>query len=316
MEHWTSKKKKLKKNEKAENQFRRLPDDVVLNIFDKIPDVQWLCRCFLVSKRFAHLISRVETVSVKGISCKFGGVGELSNDSPRMNLSGSQFLNVFTKIRTLSLEISSHFKTFNASAFKWGAKFTAKHQGVTLLYAESLSKMKEEEEEEDDETENGITRKWLIPRVKLARECINYAGVWLVALSRVVTQHPTLQSVTITDPKDKGVKVCLCGEKLAEFRTAFDRDRVSPSEDWMIELLENMRVGYVPILQLPVSGYVMKDVIVVNFVPKGDDDSEAELAMLDAFVEEQGVFSEAVDQILKNHKDSLKGFDFYDLIHA
>lgn len=84
---------------------------------------------------------------------------------------------------------------------------------------------------------------------------------------------------------------------------------------WMLEL-ENMRVGYVPVLQLPMSRYLMKGVTIVTFVPNGDDDFEAESAMLYTFVGEQGVFSEAVDQILKNHKDVIKAFNFYDLIDA
>lgn len=109
---------------------------------------------------------------------------------------------------------------------------------------------------------------------------------------------------------------CLCDEKLVDFRIAFNWDRVRPmAVSWMLEL-ENMRVGYVPVLQLPMSRYLMKGVTIVTFVLNGDDDSEAESAMLDAFVGEQGVFSEAVDQILKNHKDVIKAFNFYDLIDA
>ncbi|KAE9462194.1 hypothetical protein C3L33_05910, partial [Rhododendron williamsianum] len=61
MEHWA---KKKKKNEEAENQFQRLPDDVVLHILDKVSDIKWLCRCFMVSKRFSSLIPRVQTLSV------------------------------------------------------------------------------------------------------------------------------------------------------------------------------------------------------------------------------------------------------------
>ncbi|KAI8524360.1 hypothetical protein RHMOL_Rhmol13G0144700 [Rhododendron molle] len=265
MEHWAAK----KKNEEAENQFRRLPDDVVLNIFDKISDIKWLCRGFLVSKRFSCLISRVQTVSVKRMSCKYGFLGELPKDSP-LYLSGFRFLSVFTRIRSLNLEIASHFKGYNGSVFKWGAKFTAKHHGVMLLYAKSLSKMNEAEEEAEDETEIMITRKRLIPRLKLG----------------------------------------------LEFRIAFNLDRMRPMAVAGMLELENMRVGYVPLLQLPMSRYLMKVVTIATFVPNGDDDSEAESAMLDAFVEEQGVFSEAVDQILKNHKDVIKAFNFYDLIDA
>ncbi|KAG5553420.1 hypothetical protein RHGRI_011337 [Rhododendron griersonianum] len=64
---------------------------------------------------------------------------------------------------------------------------------------------------------------------------------------------------------------------------------------------ENMRVGYFPVLQLPV--YVMKGVAIINFQLYADGDFDADMAMLDAFVEEQGVFSEAVVQILEKYKE-------------
>ncbi|KAI8526086.1 hypothetical protein RHMOL_Rhmol13G0281700 [Rhododendron molle] len=311
MEHWAAKKKKKKRKKKteeeAENQFSRLPDDVVLNIFDKIPEIESLCRCFLVSKRFSCLISRVQTVSVKRILSKYGALVKLPKDSPPgLYESGVGFLPVFTQIRSLNLEIVSHFHYFkgnNGSVFKWGAQFTTKHHGVTLIYAETLSKMKEAEEE----NQNMITWKRLIRRSLLGQECIYYAAFWLATLSHVVEQHPTLQSIRITDPDNKGVKLCLCGEKLGEFRIALDLDKVL--RPWM---LENRRVGYVPVLQLPTSRYVMKGVTIVNCILYGDDDTEADSAMLDAFGEEQGVFLEAMVQILKNHKDVIKAFNFYD----
>ncbi|KAI8525406.1 hypothetical protein RHMOL_Rhmol13G0228200 [Rhododendron molle] len=62
---------------------------------------------------------------------------------------------------------------------------------------------------------------------------------------------------------------------------------ISSAKNWT---RENMRVGYVPVLKLPMSGYVMKGVTIINFRLYGDDDYEADLAMLDAFAEEQGVF--------------------------
>ncbi|KAE9462766.1 hypothetical protein C3L33_05318, partial [Rhododendron williamsianum] len=77
MEHWAAK----KKNEEAENQFHRLPDDVVLNVFDKLSDIRCLCRCFLVSKRFSSLVARVQTVSINGVVRD-------SNETERKNPQG------------------------------------------------------------------------------------------------------------------------------------------------------------------------------------------------------------------------------------
>ncbi|KAG5566086.1 hypothetical protein RHGRI_001876 [Rhododendron griersonianum] len=53
--------------EEVENQFECLPDNVVVNIFDKLSDIKCLCRCFMVSKRFTSLVPLVQLVSIKTI---------------------------------------------------------------------------------------------------------------------------------------------------------------------------------------------------------------------------------------------------------
>ncbi|KAF7119546.1 hypothetical protein RHSIM_Rhsim13G0215200 [Rhododendron simsii] len=305
--------------------FHRLPDDVVVNIFDKVSDVQSLCRCLVVSKRFSSLVPLVQTLSFKISAWDYlsffrdesedalvnGSLGELSklsimvlllktliylfkpSLSPclRLNSSSLVFLDKLTRVRSLNLEFVSDFDAHNDSVFKWGAKFASNLKSVTFLYASSFSKMMKSEEEEEEE--NVITHEELLCRVNLAINCLKEAVLRFGILFPIIAKNPKLQSITITDSNNKGVKLCLGGEKLVQ---------------WMSSYLEKaiMRVGYVPVLRLPMSGYVMKRVTVVHFNLYGDDDSDAEEAMLGAFVEEQGVFFEAVVQILENHKDSVK----------
>ncbi|XP_058199181.1 F-box protein AUF2-like [Rhododendron vialii] len=292
-----------KEEEEAENQFHRLPDDVLLNIFDKVSDFRGLCRCFLVSKRFASLVPRVQTLSVASDISPVQTASE--QFSLRLHISGLVFLAKLTQIRALSIEIRSDFVDDNDSVFKWGANFT-QLDSVTVLYATSLSKMTGSEEEEAD-TENGITQEEVHRRKVVAVECIKGAIMWVGTLGCVVLDYPMLQSVTICDSMSKGVKLCLGGEKLVEFRNALDLEWVSSlgerAESWT---QENMKVGYVPVLELPVSGYVMKGVTVVNFRMFADDNSEVETAMVDAFAEEQGVFVEAVVQILEKHRNGIE----------
>ncbi|KAI8526084.1 hypothetical protein RHMOL_Rhmol13G0281500 [Rhododendron molle] len=78
--------------------------------------------------------------------------------------------------------------------------------------------------------------------------------------------------------------------------------KIISSENPGLWTLENMRGGYVPVLKLPISGYVMKGVTIVNFNTVAFDDT----AVLHVFAEEKGVFSEAVVQILEKHKGSIK----------
>lgn len=169
---------------------------------------------------------------------------------------------------------------------------------------------KEESEEDDDETEeNEITREELSRRVLLALMCGKGALRWLGILCLVGYVHPMLRSLTISDSMDKGVRLCLVGEELVECKNTLDMDRIVSLAKDKYWTQENMRVGYVPVLELPVSGYVMEGVTIINLRLYGDaDDSEADSAMLDVFAEEQGVFLEAVVQILENHRDGIKTY--------
>ncbi|KAI8526104.1 hypothetical protein RHMOL_Rhmol13G0283000 [Rhododendron molle] len=294
----------------AKDQFQRLSDDVVVNIFDKVSDVKWLFRCLVVSKRFSYLIPLVQTLSIRTnawdyLSIPRTNFPKLAALLPfRWNDSYVDSLAKLTQVRSLNLDLVSDFNTNNDSVFKWGAKLTSNLDSITFLYAASLTKMMDSEEEE---TENEITQEELVPPLCLALECLGEAMLWVGILSRAVRQYPMLQSITITDSMNKGVRLYLGGEKLVEYRNAFRNARKC-----LKEAVSWPRAGYAPVLRLPMSGYVMKRVTIVQFKLYSGDDSEADLAMVDAFAEEQGVFSEAVVKILKNHKDSMKNFQNFN----
>ncbi|KAH7838124.1 hypothetical protein Vadar_022368 [Vaccinium darrowii] len=87
--------------QEEENDFHRLPDDVVINIFDKLSDVKWLCRCFLVSKRFSSLVPLVQTLSIKTQIWNFLPISpSKSEENPQQ---GNGLLGKFSKflIKTL-----------------------------------------------------------------------------------------------------------------------------------------------------------------------------------------------------------------------
>ncbi|XP_058199178.1 F-box protein At1g30200-like [Rhododendron vialii] len=333
--------------EEAENQFERLPDDVVVNIFDKLSDIKCLCRCFLVSKRFASLIPLVQTVSIKtniwhclsispSESVNPRGIGflgrfskflinnlvlkplrylqtfTLSPSSP-LNVSGLLFFAKLTQIRSLNIEIHSDFMDENDSFFKWGTNFP-KLDSVTVLYASSISKMMESEQE--DVTDNGITQEEINRRVLFAVARLKDALLWVGILTYVVQFYPMLERVTISDSMNKGVKLCLGGEKLVECRNSFSVimyvSMLERAKSWT---QKNMKVGYVPVLELPLSGYVMKGLTIMNFRMCADDNYQAGKAMVDAFAEEQSVFSEAMVHILENGKDGIKAMFLLNLLN-
>ncbi|XP_006646370.2 F-box protein At5g46170-like [Oryza brachyantha] len=67
--------------EVAEDQFERLPDEVLLDVFDRIGDVKALGRCALVSRRFHALVPLVDSVFVR-VDC-------VISDDPAPSSAGS-----------------------------------------------------------------------------------------------------------------------------------------------------------------------------------------------------------------------------------
>ncbi|KAF7121529.1 hypothetical protein RHSIM_Rhsim13G0213400 [Rhododendron simsii] len=325
--------------EADQNQFHRLPDDVVLHIFNKLPDVTWLCRCFVVSKQFSSLIPRVQTVSFQSTNSNFvlnpcpvspnekwlrkrkflefllkphGYLQNLPLSPPSQRLF-PDFAFHLKQIQSLNIELPFDFIGNNDSVLKWGTKFTTELNSFTVLYAASPSKTMESEEEEEEDNdgvdENGITRREIDCRVNLAVEYVRDAMWWVVFLFHLIPKYPMLQSISITDAKDKGVKLCLHGEKLVGCRNTFNISSMIFSE---------RAGGSVPVFRLPNCRYAMKGVTTADmkgrpektadFKASGGDGSEAERVALETFAGEGGVFSELMVQIQAKHKDVIKAF--------
>ncbi|KAG5517433.1 hypothetical protein RHGRI_037992 [Rhododendron griersonianum] len=85
----------------AENWFQRLPDVVVLHIFGKLSDVKWLCRCFVVTKRFSSLIPLVQTVSF--VTKTWNSVFSIEEDG---DLQGTIFLGKFSEFLTNNFRLA------------------------------------------------------------------------------------------------------------------------------------------------------------------------------------------------------------------
>ncbi|GJX50749.1 F-box domain containing protein [Tanacetum coccineum] len=114
--------------------------------------------------------------------------------------------------------------------------------------------------------------------------------------SHCIKNVPLLEKVTLTDSR-KRCRISLNKEKIAEMRSGLSTP---------YELIRRNRVSkcYVPLLELPVSGYVLKGVTVFlmerddlpigndSFMKIDDDDSEDKL---------EAAFNEALMEIFKKH---------------
>ncbi|KAI3700395.1 hypothetical protein L2E82_45021 [Cichorium intybus] len=125
-------------------------------------------------------------------------------------------------------------------------------------------------------------------------------------LMYMVKDLPLLEEVSITDSRRSG-RLFLNGGKLGEVKewvssSAFETVK---SEMDRIEVPDTVRECYIPVLELPVSGYVMKGITVVvmamnvNVFQSGDgsrmisEDSSED--------KEEAAYSEAVMEILTKH---------------
>lgn len=165
-------------NNEEVNSFDRLPDNLLLLIFDKILDLEptALVSCFLVSKRFAFLIPQTNTNTVL---IEMEAPADIPQSKKSRSTSQSSFKNILCKLRSKSkprylvqreirgfdvlkifreikcLKIQSHSagvkNPFVAGFLMWKALFGAKFRFCLFLFAPFVHK-----ENDDDPLKNTL----------------------------------------------------------------------------------------------------------------------------------------------------------------
>ncbi|KAK9059106.1 hypothetical protein SSX86_021725 [Deinandra increscens subsp. villosa] len=233
--------------------------------------------------------------------------------------SAVSFLSKFRGVKSLSIELpsSTHRGIDNSCLFKWKVKFGNRIESFLFLSPNSISDTNssshvkqnnniENIEEEEEETEPSIDS--FKQKVHIAFQCLKDVIVRHRMLLYFMKDLPVLEKVCITDSGERG-RLSLSGGKLAEVREWIHSapDNVKPQMN-RIEVPVNVSQCYVPVLNMPVSGCVMKG---ITLVVMRMDDVEGED---DCFTNgEDGfgdrvelAYSEAVMEILENHKDKMK----------
>ncbi|PWA77749.1 F-box domain, Leucine-rich repeat domain, L domain-like protein [Artemisia annua] len=271
--------------------FDPLPDDILHQILNKLIDLKILCSCKLVSKRFFRIITKVDTISLITKHTSFNPF-----------LSTIQSLRKFGGLKSLCIEIPPPREY--PFLFKWKIKFGNKLDSFICLLPNTIYDNQEvyvnanggklEEEEEAMELRG---RKHCV-----AVSCLMTAMTRLLMLLCSIKNIPLLETVSIMDC-DKRWRVSASEVKVTEMRN----DLTSPSESSYMRLEFGCRVSrcYVPMLELPVSGYVMKGVTLFLF--ERDDLPESEFDIfrktVDADFEDkkEAAYCEALMEIFKNH---------------
>ncbi|CAH1412570.1 unnamed protein product [Lactuca virosa] len=230
--------------------FRRLPDEIILQIFNKLIDLKTLCFCHLISKHFSSIVLQIEAISFTAplLNPHISDKNTVSDVSPSQPfLSAHRFLSKFKGVKFLWIELPS-----------------SSHRDIDdrLLFRDAM--------------------------------------VWHSILLYLVKDLPKLEKVSITDLGRRG-KLSLSGEKLIEVKEWVH----SASEAVMthLELPTKISNGYIPVLKLPVSGYVMKGIhfCVMKMKDLGDG-NDGVMNNEDASADkEEAAYTEAVMEILEKH---------------
>lgn len=328
-----------------EDLFDRLPDALLLSIFNQLLDAKTLIRCLSVSRRFASQVSQIDNVFLplprlepiqkptKGFPVRvfktlvdrliikpirflhhIVSSKQATNAKPNHFLYYSPFevLRNFGEIRTLHLElpwlgVDLGFSGSD-SLLKWKAEFGEELKSCVILGATSFQrKEREEEEEEEQELQPRLPEEGIQSRIIWTISCLVSASMRHYLVKQVLGKLPKLQSVVVTDASKQG-KLCMVEEQIVELRNSMKNSSEkleSPLDRTPIPNL-SMKVWYVPEMEFPASGWVMKGLTLALIKPasgvKGERISEHDLLLGDLDgedAEERAVLGEAMREIVK-----------------
>ncbi|KAI3693485.1 hypothetical protein L6452_33320 [Arctium lappa] len=224
--------------------------------------------------------------------------------------SAVSFLSKFRGVRSLCIELpsSSHRGIDKRCLFKWKVKFGNRIESFLFLSPNSICGLhvngNGDEEHDDTELSNDLFKQ----KVHIAFQCLKDVIVRHRMLLYFVKENPLMEKVSITDSGKRG-RLSLSGERLAEVKEWIHSasESVKPQLN-RIEVPVSVSQCYVPVLDMPVSGYVMKGITLVvmemNDLQGGNDGF---INREDGFEDkEEAAYSEAVIEILEKHKGRMK----------
>ncbi|RWR82524.1 F-box-like protein isoform X1 [Cinnamomum micranthum f. kanehirae] len=309
------------------DEFDRIPDSVVLIIFNKIVDVQSLGRCAVVSKRFKSLIPLVHDVFIK--IDRVGSVEDDNDDDPDSvsrrtrsffshllklinnvnkpilpqlsHHSAEQVLKNFNHIHNLRIELpAGDVVTEDGVLLKYKAEFGSTLQNCVILGGTQIDQkplcVQEPLEDNGSIPESFYTNGGLKLRVVWTISSLISASSRHYLLQPIIRDHPTLKSLVLTDADGQGT-LSMAGEQLTEFREKPLAASASSSRTQVPA--SNMKLRFAPYLELP-EGVMMQGATLVAIKPLGEG-SGGSRKEVEAFVSGAfgGPFEAAVKALVK-----------------
>ncbi|GMH27697.1 hypothetical protein Nepgr_029540 [Nepenthes gracilis] len=243
--------------------FDRLPDSLLLLVFNKIGDIKALGRCCVVSRRFHALVPQVENVVVQ-VDCVISD-DDSSSASSSSDKSRSPFVNL------IRIVFGNIFRPLQAL----GQILTPKRSGSSTGIGPSASSLSVGNGGDDEEAEHGgvthhsptqlIIRKNQPQFTKMLITVISLiaASARHYLMQPIIAEHRTLDTLVLTDADGQGV-LCMNREQLEELRVK-PLSASSASKRTLVPAL-NMRLWYAPQLELP-GGVLLKGATLVAIRP-------------------------------------------------
>ncbi|CAH1412589.1 unnamed protein product [Lactuca virosa] len=284
----------------ASSPFSRLPDEIILQIVNKLIDLKALCFCYLVSKQLSSIVLQVDAISfassmidpnipdkntISDVAPSRPRPTEVSSFFGESFLSAKGFLNKFKGVKSLYIELPSvgHRAIDNRCLFKWKDGFYLNGNG---------------DEEEDVELTSDLIKK----KFAISIWCMEDVMAWYIMFLHLLDNLPMLEGVSITDSGRRG-RFSLNGEKLSEVKQWWLHPPLEPRKE-LVGIPNMVSKCYIPVLNLPVSGYMMKGIFCALMESKNlDGEIDGLLNSEDGFDDkEEAAYTEAMKEILEKHR--------------
>ncbi|KAH7833376.1 hypothetical protein Vadar_005666 [Vaccinium darrowii] len=217
--------KRLSTSEKEdEEEELYIPDELLGLIVCKITDPKTLLVSFLVSKRFASILSQSQSLSLQfpthlSFPKPFPPLSDRTKYSGDLFLRLRNLLLIFNRVQSLHIELPCCCNCPDDTVFKWKAKTGVRCGIVCFLAAKSVSKI----DDKKRRSRRGRTARaddtgWPYFYSLNAGMPYLYASAMHRLMQLLIWWHPNLECVELVDSKKHG-KLSIGGEALIKWRT-------------------------------------------------------------------------------------------------
>ncbi|KAL3529975.1 hypothetical protein ACH5RR_009297 [Cinchona calisaya] len=297
-----------------EDYFDRLPDPIVLLIFNKVQDAKSLCLSMSVCKRFHSIIPEIDTVHLS--ICKQNQQNPISKKSnePKKSFknvvrrflakpfkslfqflksrSGScdhddeyscyiphEVLKPFTDIRSLEIVVPKSGGDISSDLLRWKAEFGSQLQSCLFLGATEISKIDETDNSDSSNSSERIGDDELKLRIVWTITCLIAASTRHCLFQKTLMGHQTINNLMIRDESNQGT-FSMNRKQIEEFKKSMMDSGVLDDNETLLERTKlpalKMKMWYVPELKLHESRCVMKGatLAVMKSVEEGNEVEE------------------------------------------